>query len=164
MIKNTAISAEEVVKNITFRNEEHKKFYLEYLPKCRYQDVYHKALVYCLGIDSDTRNSANVIYCFETGLVQQECLQQGWITSGSAKIIRMAFNLYCNGTPSVYDYENGTEEQIAEFKSYTVEDLFCCSYAMYFWEAVKIRYPEYARENRKLVAWFENGGRNESNL
>ncbi|WP_270444902.1 DUF6075 family protein, partial [Blautia intestinalis] len=24
-----------------------------------------------------------------------------------------------------------------------VEDLFCCGYARYFWEAIKIRYPEY---------------------
>ena len=23
------------------------------------------------------------------------------------------------------------------------EDLFCCGYARYFWEAIKIRYPEY---------------------
>lgn len=49
-------------------------------------------------------------------------------------------NLYCNGTPSVSDYSD-PEEQISECKCYTVEDLFCCCYARYFWEAVKIRYP-----------------------
>lgn len=51
----------------------------------------------------------------------------------------MAFNLYCNGTPSVYNYE----EQLKECQCYTVEDIFCCEYAVYFWKAVKIRYPEY---------------------
>lgn len=29
-------------RTITFKNKEHEKFYK---PKCRYQDVYHKALV-----------------------------------------------------------------------------------------------------------------------
>lgn len=28
-------------RTITFKNEAHKKFYMEYLQKCRYQDVYH---------------------------------------------------------------------------------------------------------------------------
>lgn len=115
---------------------------MEYLPKFRYSDVYHEALVHCLGIDEDTRKYVNLIYAFMTGYVKSECLHEGWITSGSEKIIRMAYNLYCNGTPSVYDYED-TEEQLNECKQYTVEDLFCCGYAKYFWEAVKIRYPEY---------------------
>lgn len=49
---NTALSAkaEQIAQNVTFRDEEHKKFFLTYLPKCRYGDVYHAALVYCLGL------------------------------------------------------------------------------------------------------------------
>ena len=141
---NTALSAkaEQIAQYVTFRNEKHKRFFLTYLPKCRYADVYHAALVYCLGIDEDTRKNVNSIYDFKTGCVKTECLHEGWITSGSAKIIRMAYNLYNNGTPSVYDYEDA-EEQLNECRQYTVEDLFCCGYAKYFWQAVKIRYPEY---------------------
>ena len=141
---NTALSAktEQIAQTVTFRNEKHKRFFLTYLPKCRYGDVYHAALVYCLGIDEDTRKNVNSIYDFKTGCVKTECLHEGWITSGSAKIIRMAYNLYNNGTPSVYDYEDA-EEQLNECRQYTVEDLFCCRYAKYFWQAVKIRYPEY---------------------
>ena len=144
MDKNTAIGAESKKKahTITFKDEAHEEFYKNYLPKCRYQDVYHKVLVYCLGISGDTRNHANRIYDFKTGNVKTECLQEGFITSGSARIIRMAFNLYCNGTPSVDDY-GSHEEQLAESRCYTVEDLFCCGYAKYFMEAIKIRYPEY---------------------
>ena len=104
--------------------------------------VEDKALVYCLGIDRDTRENANRIYDFKTGYVKTECLQEGWQTSGSEKIVRMAFNLYCNGTPSVNDYVD-VEEQVKECRCYTVEELFCCGYARYFWEAIKIRYPEY---------------------
>ncbi|MFR8032857.1 MAG: DUF6075 family protein [Lachnospiraceae bacterium] len=32
---------------VLFKNREHEKFYNTYLSKCRYQDSYHKALVYC---------------------------------------------------------------------------------------------------------------------
>ena len=140
---NTAVSANgEHIRTITFMNKTHKNFYLEYLQKCRYQDVYHEALVYCLGISEDTRNHVNNVYDFKTGCVKPESLMEGWQTSGSLKIVRMAFNLYCNGTPSVSE-EWDVESQLQECRSYTVEDLFCCSYAKYFWEAVKIRYPEY---------------------
>ena len=78
---------------------------------------------------------------------------EGWQTSGSVKVVRMAFNLYCNGTPSVDDYKD-TEEQINECRQYSVEELFCCAYAPYFWQAIQIRYPEYATYNKKLYALF----------
>ncbi len=69
----------------------------------------------------------------------------------------MAFNLYNNGTPSVYDYEDD-ESKLNECRQYTVEDIFCCGYAPYFWEAIKVRYPEYTRDNHRLYAYGEGGG------
>ena len=91
-----------------------------------------------------TRDHVKQIYDFQTGCVKPECLQEGWQTSGSVKIIRMAFNLYCNGTPSIYNFEDSDlEGQLQECSLYTVEEIFCCDYARYFWEAVRIRYPEY---------------------
>ena len=51
MAANTAKGAgKKDTRTITFKNKEHRDFYKEYLQKCRYQDVYHKALIYCLGI------------------------------------------------------------------------------------------------------------------
>lgn len=129
-------------RNIIFRNEKHEQFFLHYIQKCRYKDEYHAALVYCLGIDKDTRDHAEQIYDFETGYVKTGCLKKGWQTSGSQKIVRMAFDLYNNGTPSVYDYEN-TNDKLEECRRYTVGHLFCCGYAPFFWQAIKIRYPEY---------------------
>lgn len=131
--------------NIIFRSEKHEQFFYSTLKKCRCKDEYHAALVYCLGIDQDTRTNAEQIYDFETGCVKTGCLQEGWQTSGSQNIIRMAFNLYNNGTPSVNDYKK-TDDKLAECRRYTVEKLFCCGYAPYFWQAVKIRYPEYCGE------------------
>ena len=49
----TALGANEITKNITFQGEMHKKFFLLYLPECRNEDVYHQALIYCLGISRD---------------------------------------------------------------------------------------------------------------
>ena len=115
-------------ENILFICEEHKIFYYESLKRVRQADVYHNALCYCLGISSDTRRNIDRIYDFATGSVKTECLREGWQTSGSMRVIRMAFGLYCNHTPSVYDYE-APEEQLDECRRYTAEDLFCCSYA-----------------------------------
>ena len=44
------------------------------------------------------------------------------------------------------------KEQVNECRQYTVEDLFCCAYAPFFWQAIQIRYPEYATYNREQYA------------
>lgn len=128
-MNNTALGAKK--QEIVFISKAHEKFYYEKLKEVRYQDVYHKALCYCLGISDDTRRNINSIYDFKTGCVKTECLHEGWQTSGSMKVIRMAFNLYCNGTPSVDDYTEA-EEQLNECRQYAVDDLFCCAYAPFF--------------------------------
>lgn len=133
------------MNTIIFQTKEHEDFFFSKIQKCRYQDVYHAALVYCLGLSEDTRKHVEQIYDFKTGCVRTECLSKGWQTSGSKKIVRMAYSLYNNGTPSIYDYDN-SEDQLRECSLYSAEDLFCCSYAPFFWQAVKIRYPEYCGE------------------
>ena len=46
-MRSTAVRAnQKTTCTIIFKNKEHEKFYQKYLSKCRYQDVYHKALVY----------------------------------------------------------------------------------------------------------------------
>lgn len=128
-------------REIIFKDQEHEMFYMNFLPRCKHKDEYHKALVYCLGISRDTRQNIERIFDFEEGLVKVECLEEGWITSGSEKVIRMAFNLFCGGTPSAYALKE--DKKVKECQRYTVDELFCCGYAIYFWEAVKVRYPEY---------------------
>lgn len=148
-MNSTALGATNKESGILFISEAHEKFYYDQLQKVQDQDEYHKALCYCLGISNDTRRNINRIYDFKTDCVKPECLNEGWQTSGSMKVVRMAFNLYCNGTPSVNE-ENTPEEQLYECRQYSVEELFCCEYAPYFWQAVQIRYPEYTSCSRKL--------------
>lgn len=128
---------------IKFKDNEHEAFYEENLAKCEIQDSYHKALIYCLGIGDTTRSNISRIYDFRTGCVKPECLHEGWQTRGSGKIVRMAFNLYCDGIPGI-DENSSPEDQLKEMQLYTVSDIFCTADAKYFWEAIKLRYPEYA--------------------
>ena len=63
-MNNTALGAENKKEQIiNFISEAHEKFYYEKLKEVRYQDVYHKALCYCLGIDcmkNTTTKIANI--------------------------------------------------------------------------------------------------------
>lgn len=79
-------------RGMIFKNGEHECFYYEMLKHMKFQDCYHRALVYVLGISGDTRRNFKRIYDVESGCVRTECLQEGWQTSGSRRIIRMAFN------------------------------------------------------------------------
>ena len=132
-----------------FANEEHEKFYYEKLEQARHQDCYHKALIYILGISEDTRNHFSQIYDIKSGYIKTECLHQGWQTSGSVRVVRLAFNLYTDGTPSVDDYKR-RDEQTDECRRYSVSGIFCCGYALYFWQGIRLRYPEYCRQQRSV--------------
>ena len=59
-LMNTVISAKDA--EIMFVNRDHKDFYYLALEKAGNCDVYHKALLYCLGIDKDTRRHVCAIY------------------------------------------------------------------------------------------------------
>lgn len=134
--------------DIFFISKEHEKFYNEKLLMVRYQDCYHKALIYCLGINHDTREHIADIYDFESGLVLPNCIHQGWQTSGSLKVTRLAFNLYTDNTPTLRLCDG--KEKLDECAEYSVDNLFSCSYAPFFWQAIQLRYSDYASYDFKL--------------
>ena len=85
-MNNTALRAEVRSTNNThmvFANEEHEKFYYEKLEQARYQDCYHKALIYILGISEDTRNHFSQIYHIKSECVKTECLHQGCVCTSA---------------------------------------------------------------------------------
>ena len=64
-MNNTALGAENKKKQtINFISEAHEKFYYEKLKDVRYQDVYHKALCYCLGIDCMKNTTTKIANAF----------------------------------------------------------------------------------------------------
>lgn len=132
-------------KEIVFIDDDHEKFFVDALQKCRWVDEYHKSLCYILGISPTTRNNAHRIYNFKNGNLILECIKEGWQTGSSLKLTRLAFNLYNDGTPTIYCTED-KEEQVSECQNYSVSDIFCCSYAKYIFQAICIRYPSYTNQ------------------
>ena len=87
-----------------------------------------------MGIAEETRKNIHLMFNFKEDCIEPEGMHGGWQTSGTVKVCHLAFNLWNNYT------EKGRE------KSFTPEDLFCCEFAPYFMEGIKVRYPEYCRE------------------
>ena len=115
-----------------FYSEQHRNFYRLHVDGGA--DPYYRALVYLLGMTAETR--ANFSRCFdaEARMIRPAALGEGWQTGGTVRIVRMAFNLW-----------NGYTEP-EQSNAFSPEDLFCCEFAPYFMEGIKIRYPEYCRE------------------
>ena len=87
-----------------------------------------------MGIAPETRANIRRMFDFKQDCIDPEGMHGGWQTSGTVRVCRLAFNLWNGYTDP--DHSN----------AYSPEDLFCCEFAPYFMEGVKIRYPEYCRE------------------
>lgn len=104
------------------------------LAKCGKHDSYYSSFFYCVGISEDTRNHVDRMFDFKERLIKPGALHEGWQTGGSARLTRLAFNLW-NG------YVEKGEESLS-----TPYEMFDCGYAPYFYEAIRIKYPEYCRD------------------
>ena len=120
---------------IKFTSKEHENFYKEMLQKSGNS-----------GISDTTRRNAGRIFDFEHDRIKPDGLHEGWQTGGTVRLSRLAFNLW-----------NGYVE-LGEERMSTPYEIFDCSYAPYFYEAIRLRYPEYCRE---LPKDRETGGREE---
>lgn len=114
---------------ILFKSSEHELFYNEMLAKCAYEDCYHRALMYTLGINEDTRRHINEIYDFGTRCIKLNSLKACWVTSGDLRAMRLAFNLFTDNVP-----ENTHKER------YAVGEIFNYGDAEYYFQAIKLRY------------------------
>lgn len=127
-----------------FVDDEHEKFWEEknlIMQKYGKTDVYYKSIVYTLGICETTRSNFDKIFSIENGEINIDSINSAFQTGTSEKVTRMAFSLWnrCN-----YDSEKDRQKgKVSEY--YNPSEIFCCSYAPYFVEALKIRYPEYFR-------------------
>ncbi|TCS78889.1 hypothetical protein EDD59_110103 [Muricomes intestini] len=119
---------------IQFRNKAHIDFVFENLEKCRHNDCYHQAFFYVMGISEETRMNIGKMFDFKNDCIVPEGMYGGWQTSGTVKVCHLAFNLW-----------NGFTEEGKE-NLFTPDELFCCGYAPYFMEGIKLRYPEYCRD------------------
>lgn len=135
---------------IKFSDTGHREFFLSMQDKVQLWDCYHKALFYVLGICPDCRKNISRLYDFKEDCIKSEGLLDGWQTSGSITICRLAFNLW-------NDY---TGEDAGNF---TVSNIFCSEYALYMWQGIKLRYPEYCVKERLQIT-DEEGQAVEENI
>lgn len=125
---------------MVFKDKLHEEFYKTNIMRTNSSsDPYRKALFYTLGLTDETRNNINTIYNFKERCIEIDGLNSGWQTGTTKKVTRLAFNLY-NGM--VHDCDADFEiNKVSQY--YSVDEIFCCSLAPYFFEAIKLRYPEY---------------------
>ena len=138
-----------------FASKEHQKFWLEKFDEMIQlgkTDVYYKSIIYTLGICETTRKNFDDIFNLKRGEINIDALQGKYQTGTSEKVTRLAFSLWngCN-----FDREQDIENKNLS-ANYNVSEIFSCGYAPYFYEAIKIRYPEYTREISKEITKENN--------
>ena len=153
---------------ICFADNEHLDFYAEQTGRLK-PDCYLKALIYTLGICGDTRCRFDSIYDAKKRRIAPETLYAEWQTGGSMKVTRLAFQLFTDTVPTALTYDDAKDRVVEDFdecKKYSVSDIFCCGFAPYFVEAIRLRYPEYMREmaiNEAMKAGIAQNGSPQNN-
>jgi hypothetical protein len=127
------LKEENTVENIRFSSKEHKDFYCQMLLKAHKFNTYHRAFFYTMGICAETRRNIETLFNFKNDGINPDGLSAPWQTGGTRRLCRLAFNLWNGFT------EEGNENRSSPY------ELFDCDFAPYFFEAVRLRYPEYCR-------------------
>ena len=125
--------------DIHFADMEHLNFYRETCARAETDgkrlDSYFRSLVYLCGLTPDIRAHFSDIFDWEDWSICPESLSAGWQTGTSLRITRLAFNLW-NGCGSD-DPDEGTVQA-----EYLPDNLFSCGYMKFFFEALRLRFPE----------------------
>lgn len=122
---------------MTFRNEYHETLFWVIMQKMPRDDSYHKAIAYLIALDDVCKDHIEEIYDFKKRCIIPDSLKKSWQTGTSMKTIRLAFNLFTGHINWCPDYMKA---------ECTPENIFRSEYAPYYWEAIKLRYPEYIAE------------------
>ena len=122
-----------------FKDKAHEEFFEKY--GARYvQDRERRAFFYLMGVSDTTRNNINKIYDFEDKCIIPTALNEGFQTSSSKALTRLAFDLY-HGNPVIMD-DLTADETETELYYYSVSNIFSRlnEWIPYAIEAIKIRY------------------------
>ena len=128
----------------TFIDDKHWQSFTSIINQMKQSDVYHMSVAYLLALDTVTRQHVSEIFNFEEDCIKLDALSKPWHIGTSRKTTRLAFNLWngCYTDGETYTDEDGYTADLPS-GNYSVADIFSCSYAAYYWEAIKIRFPEY---------------------
>jgi len=127
---------------IVFESDEHKQKFDEICDKMKCIDSCHMAVAYLFSLDTACRFHIEDVFDFDGDGIKRDGLLKAWQTLTSARVTRLAFNLWnsccSDGTGDVSP--DGYDLPQAEFLP---NEIFCDSLAKYFFEAIKLRYPQY---------------------
>ena len=127
--------------SILFFDEQHSRFYHDQHQRAKKlgipRDAYFDALVYLCGLCEETRRSFHTMFDWKCRGIVPGSLNEGWQTGTTRKVTRLAFNLW-NG----FCGDDDTSEEVSPFC--VPDEIFCCHFQPYFFEAIRLRFPEYS--------------------
>lgn len=131
------------ISNVQFFDIQHKEKFVEVINKMSCADCYHLAVAYLITLDIVCRQHINQLYDFEEQCIILESLQASWQTDTSKKTTRLAFNLWngCHSDGDTYTDKDGYTTPLPS-RFFSVDEIFSCSYALYYCESLKLRFPE----------------------
>lgn len=97
-------------------------------------DEYHFSLAYLLTLDRVCREHIKDLYDFNEDIILKDGLNKSWQTGTSRKTTLLAFNLWND-----FDESNDSIDK----NEITPSNIFSCEYAPYYYEAIKLRFPDY---------------------
>lgn len=127
-----------------FYDEEHEELFNKLCKKMPYLDGYHLSLAYLLTMDSVLRHHIGTLYDNEEDAIILKAFNAPFQTDTSLKTTRLAFNLwsgtvYDSDSPETYIDKNGEKEYVPS-KYYAPDNIFNCTYAPFYMEALKMRF------------------------
>lgn len=135
-----------------FLDNKHTQFYEQKLKEIGKSDVYIKSLIYTLGLCETTRENYEKIFDIKNCQININSINAPYQTDTSQRVTRLAFCLWNRFN---YDSEQDLEnDKVSVY--YNVSEIFCCSFAPYFYEAIKIRYPEYVIADDTVANTIDN--------
>lgn len=134
--------------NIIYRDSEHEAMFLEICGLIENLDCYHLAVAYLLTLDVVLSEHVPDVFDLTHDCIVPDGLTKGWQTGTSKNTTRLLFNLWNNYTADFIPEEERDEDFSDKTSYYSVSEIFCCPYAPYYWQAVKLRYPEYTGDGR----------------
>lgn len=122
-------------RELEYYNDRHKANCVEIFYKLKSVDRHHNAVAYLLGLP-EIFPHAEELFDFGKDCVKAEGLFAAWQNDSTKKATRLIFSIwgYCG------DIEIGGDSP----REYSAAELFNCKYSVYFYEAMRLLYPQYA--------------------
>lgn len=123
---------------VKFMSEEHKTRFCEILARMGNGNAYHTSLAYLIALDTECYKHVDNLYDFrEHGIKPWGALNLAWQTGTSAKTTRLIFNIW---NSRCYDLDDENREIKVSAPKYTVDEIFSSNLALWYIEAIKLRY------------------------